>query len=124
MAGEHSGLVHQPAGLVGPSHPGVVSEGQRSERDYVGMEPPPDPENWGQDQDTLDTWFSSWLWAYETMDEETRAKFYPTSVLVTAPDIIFFWVARMIIAGLEFKPGKTGEGSKTTFRSAMFISPG
>ena len=41
------------------------------------------------------------------MDEETRKKFYPTSVLVTAPDIIFFWVARMIIAGLEFKPGKS-----------------
>ena len=41
------------------------------------------------------------------MDEKTRKKFYPTSVLVTAPDIIFFWVARMIIAGLEFKPGKS-----------------
>jgi valyl-tRNA synthetase len=63
--------------------------------------------DWTQDPDTLDTWFSSWLWAYETMDEETRKKFYPTSVLVTGPDIIFFWVARMIIAGLEFKPGKT-----------------
>jgi valyl-tRNA synthetase len=74
---------------------------------YVGIEPPPDPENWIQDDDTLDTWFSSWLWAYETMDQETRQKFYPTSVLVTAPDIIFFWVARMIIAGLELKPGKT-----------------
>jgi valyl-tRNA synthetase len=64
-------------------------------------------EGWTQDPDTLDTWFSSWLWAYETMDEETRKKFYPTSVLVTGPDIIFFWVARMIIAGLEFKPGKS-----------------
>src|SRR5437016_845494 len=74
---------------------------------YVGIEPPPDPENWIQDEDTLDTWFSSWLWAYQTMDDETRRKFYPTSVLVTAPDIIFFWVARMIIAGLEFKPGKS-----------------
>jgi valyl-tRNA synthetase len=74
---------------------------------YVGVEPPPDPENWIQDEDTLDTWFSSWLWAYETMDDETRKKFYPTSVLVTGPDIIFFWVARMIIAGLEFSPGKT-----------------
>lgn len=62
---------------------------------------------WIQDPDTLDTWFSSWLWAYETMDEETRKKFYPTSVLVTAADIIFFWVARMIIAGLEFKPGQS-----------------
>src|SRR5436190_6025955 len=74
---------------------------------YVGIEPPVDAENWRQDEDTLDTWFSSWLWAYETMDPETRAKFYPTSVLVTGPDIIFFWVARMIIAGLEFKPGKS-----------------
>jgi valyl-tRNA synthetase len=74
---------------------------------YVGIEPPPDPENWIQDEDTVDTWFSSWLWAYETMDLETRKKFYPTSVLVTGPDIIFFWVARMIIAGLEFKPGKS-----------------
>ena len=74
---------------------------------YVGIEPPANAEAWTQDPDTLDTWFSSWLWAYETMDEETRKKFYPTSVLVTAPDIIFFWVARMIIAGLEFKPGKS-----------------
>ncbi len=76
---------------------------------YVGIEPPSVPENWIQDEDTLDTWFSSWLWAYETMDQETRKKFYPTSVLVTAADIIFFWVARMIIAGLEFKPGKSGK---------------
>jgi valyl-tRNA synthetase len=76
---------------------------------YVGVKPPPDPENWKQDEDTLDTWFSSWLWAYETMDPKTRNKFYPTSVLVTGPDIIFFWVARMIIAGLEFKPGKTAK---------------
>jgi valyl-tRNA synthetase len=83
------------------------SKSQTEEKIYVGIEPPPDSENWIQDEDTVDTWFSSWLWAYETMDEETRRKFYPTSVLVTAPDIIFFWVARMIIAGLEFKPGKT-----------------
>src|SRR6476620_1787523 len=76
---------------------------------YVGIEPPPDPENWIQDEDTVDTWFSSWLWAYETMDPHTRKKFYPTSVLVTAADIIFFWVARMIIAGLEFKPGKSSK---------------
>ena len=76
---------------------------------YVGIEPPPDPENWIQDEDTVDTWFSSWLWAYETMDPQTRKKFYPTSVLVTAADIIFFWVARMIIAGLEFKPGNSSK---------------
>jgi valyl-tRNA synthetase len=83
------------------------SKSQSGEEIYVGIEPPPDPENWMQDEDTVDTWFSSWLWAYETMDLQTRKKFYPTSVLVTAPDIIFFWVARMIIAGLELKPGKT-----------------
>ena len=83
------------------------SKSRSGEEIYVGINPPPDPENWIQDEDTVDTWFSSWLWAYETMDQETRKKFYPTSVLVTGPDIIFFWVARMIIAGLEFKPGKT-----------------
>jgi valyl-tRNA synthetase len=83
------------------------SKSQIGEGIYVGIEPPADSENWTQDPDTLDTWFSSWLWAYETMDEKTRKKFYPTSVLVTAPDIIFFWVARMIVAGLEFKPGKS-----------------
>src|SRR5436853_4189511 len=66
-------------------------------------------EGWRQEEDTLDTWFSSWLWAYETMDEKTRKRFYPTSVLVTAPEIIFFWVARMIIAGLEFKLGKSNK---------------
>jgi valyl-tRNA synthetase len=77
----------------------------RGDETRVQLESPGD--DWQQDPDTLDTWFSSWLWAYETMDEETRKKFYPTSVLVTAADIIFFWVARMIIAGLEFKPGKS-----------------
>ncbi|MGI8481163.1 MAG: valine--tRNA ligase, partial [Chthoniobacterales bacterium] len=78
-------------------------------------------ENWTQDPDTLDTWFSAWLWAYETMDAETRRKFYPTSVLVTAPDIIFFWVARMIIAGLEFKPGKSDRvEDNIPFRDVFF----
>jgi valyl-tRNA synthetase len=88
---------------------------------YVGVDPPGDPENWTQDPDTLDTWFSSWLWAYETMDEKTRKKFYPTSVLVTAPDIIFFWVARMIIAGLEFKPGRSeGDEDNIPFHDVFF----
>jgi valyl-tRNA synthetase len=88
---------------------------------YVGVEPPADAENWTQDPDTLDTWFSSWLWAYETMDVETRKKFYPTSALVTAPDIIFFWVARMIIAGLEFKPGKSDRiEDNISFRDVYF----
>jgi valyl-tRNA synthetase len=59
-----------------------------------------------QDPDVLDTWFSSWLWPFSTLGwpEETPEleKFYPTSTLATGPDIIFFWVARMIMAGLEF----------------------
>ncbi len=59
-----------------------------------------------QDPDVLDTWFSSWLWPFATMgwpeQTETFKKFYPTTDLVTGPDIIFFWVARMIMAGYEF----------------------
>ena len=72
---------------------------------HVGTTPPADPENWVQEDDVLDTWFSSWLWPFATMDDPTRAKFYPTTDLATGPDIIFFWVARMIMAGFEF----TGE---------------
>ena len=63
-------------------------------------------EGWTQDPNVLDTWFSSWLWPFATMGwperTETLKKFYPTTVLVTGPDIIFFWVARMIMAGWEF----------------------
>jgi valyl-tRNA synthetase len=63
-------------------------------------------EGWTQDTDVLDTWFSSWLWPFATMGwpekTETLQKFYPTTDLVTGPDIIFFWVARMIMAGYEF----------------------
>jgi valyl-tRNA synthetase len=59
-----------------------------------------------QDEDVLDTWFSSWLWPFATFYWPKKSKdlgyFYPTSVLVTAPEIIFFWVARMIMAGFEF----------------------
>jgi len=69
---------------------------------HVDTVPPADSENWTQEDDVLDTWFSSWLWPFATMDAPTRAKFYPTTDLVTGPDIIFFWVARMIMAGYEF----------------------
>lgn len=67
----------------------------------------PDPKNYTQDTDVLDTWFSSGLWPMSTMgfpnvDSDDFKKFYPTSVLVTGFDIIFFWVARMITMGLEF----------------------
>ncbi|MCL2067403.1 MAG: valine--tRNA ligase [Treponema sp.] len=62
-----------------------------------------------QDPDVLDTWFSSWLWPFSVMgwendkcDTEDFRRYYPTTALVTAYDIIFFWVARMIMAGLEF----------------------
>ena len=70
-------------------------------------------EGWVQDPDVLDTWFSSWLWAHETMDAAALKKFFPTSVLVTGPDIIFFWVARMIMSSLEY----TGE---IPFRDVYF----
>ena len=69
---------------------------------YVGTTPPSDEENWERDEDVMDTWFSSWLWPFATMDEKTKDKFYPTADLVTGPDIIFFWVARMIMAGYKF----------------------
>ena len=65
-----------------------------------------DEEGFTQDPDVLDTWFSSWLWPFATMGwptpTDTLKKFYPTTDLVTGPDIIFFWVARMIMAGYEF----------------------
>jgi valyl-tRNA synthetase len=73
---------------------------------YCEVVPPKDIENWEQDPDVLDTWFSSWLWPFSTMgwpdETEDLKKFYPTDLLSTAPDIIFFWVARMIMASLEF----------------------
>ncbi|MFK7912124.1 MAG: valine--tRNA ligase [Akkermansiaceae bacterium] len=72
---------------------------------YVGAEPPSDPENWVRDEDVMDTWFSSWLWPFATMTENEQKKFYPTTDLVTGPDIIFFWVARMIMAGYRFAGG-------------------
>jgi len=67
----------------------------------------PDPDNYTQDKDVLDTWFSSGLWPFSTMgwpdtESEDFKKFYPTTTLVTGFDIIFFWVARMITMGLEF----------------------
>ncbi len=77
---------------------------------YVGMEAPEDEENWVQDPDVLDTWFSSALWPFSTMgwpDEEASdyKRYFPTDTLVTGYDIIFFWVSRMIFQSLEF----TGE---------------
>ncbi len=65
-----------------------------------------------QDEDVMDTWFSSWLWpisvfdGFENPDNADIKAFYPTSTLVTGPDIIFFWVARMVMAGYEFRGEK------------------
>jgi valyl-tRNA synthetase len=77
---------------------------------HVSVEGPSDPENWEQDTDVLDTWASSWLWPFANFgwpDAEGEAAkeldyFYPTQTLVTGFDIIFLWVARMVMAGLEF----------------------
>ena len=74
---------------------------------YVGMEAPVDAENWTQEVDVLDTWFSSALWPFSTMgwpDVETSdyKRYYPTSTLVTGYDILTFWVSRMMFQGLEF----------------------
>jgi len=76
---------------------------------HVSVDGPSDPENWEQDEDVLDTWASSNLWPFATFgwpkeDEKTKREldyFYPTGMLVTGFDIIFFWVARMIMSGLE-----------------------
>ncbi|RBP04304.1 valine--tRNA ligase [Rossellomorea aquimaris] len=77
---------------------------------YVNNEAPEDLENWTQEEDVLDTWFSSALWPFSTMgwpdlDAEDFKRYYPTNTLVTGYDIIGFWVSRMIFQGLEF----TGE---------------
>lgn len=74
---------------------------------YVGMEAPADPENWEQETDVLDTWFSSALWPFSTMgwpdtDSEDFKRYFPTDTLVTGYDIIFFWVARMMFQSKEF----------------------
>ena len=74
---------------------------------YVGKNPPADLENWNQDEDVLDTWFSSALWPFSTLgwpntDSELFKRYFPTNTLVTGYDIIFFWVSRMIFQSLHF----------------------
>ncbi|MDQ6749868.1 MAG: valine--tRNA ligase [Actinomycetota bacterium] len=77
----------------------------RGEETYVGVEPPGGA-GWERDPDVLDTWFSSALWPFATLgwpaDTDALRAFYPTDVLSTARDILFLWVARMIMMGLEF----------------------
>ncbi len=74
----------------------------KSEEIYCGVNPPDDIENWEQDPDTLDTWFSSGLWTFSTLgwpdiNSKDLKTYHPTDVLETGSDIIFFWVARMIL---------------------------
>jgi len=78
---------------------------------YCEIDPPADIENWKQDEDVLDTWFSSWLWPLSVFGWENNENdssnedlkyYYPTNFLSTAPEIIFLWVARMIMAGMEY----------------------
>lgn len=74
---------------------------------YVGEEAPKDIENWEQDPDVLDTWFSSALWPFSTLgwpdtNSEDFKRYFPTNALVTGYDIIFFWVSRMMFQSLHF----------------------
>ena len=74
---------------------------------YVGKTAPEDIENWTQDEDVLDTWFSSALWPFSTLgwpntEDPLFKRYFPTNTLVTGYDIIFFWVSRMIFQSLEF----------------------
>ena len=94
--------MHLAAAVVGPPHPDLA-RARAARPSCVGPDENP-PEGWEQDPDVLDTWFSSALWPFSTMgwpDAHPRAaKFYPTSVLVTGYDILFFWVARMMMFGM------------------------
>jgi valyl-tRNA synthetase len=77
----------------------------RAAETYVGEQPPPG-DGWERDPDVLDTWFSSALWPFATLgwpdDTPALRAFYPTDALVTGRDIIFLWVARMVMMGIEF----------------------
>jgi len=95
---------------------------------HVSLDGPADPQNWEQESDVLDTWASSWLWPFATLgwpDDSEQKKagygaFYPTTTLATGADIIFFWVARMIMAGLEFaRPGAPVE-QRIPFKHVYF----
>jgi len=81
------------------------SENLNSNDIFVGAKPPADGKNWKQDEDVLDTWFSSALWPFSTLGWPKETKdykyFFPTTVMETGYDILFFWVARMIMMSLE-----------------------
>lgn len=78
---------------------------------YVGKEAPADSDHWTQDEDVLDTWFSSALWPFSTLGwpdvkDEDFKHYFPTNVIITGYDIIFFWVTRMIFQSVEFTDQK------------------
>src|SRR5471030_3135926 len=81
----------------------------RTKEELIANNPQLFGANLHQDEDVLDTWFSSWLWpisvfdGFKNPDNEDIKYYYPTNDLVTAPEILFFWVARMIIAGYEYR---------------------
>lgn len=87
--------------VVAPDHASALEQYKRSHGKA--------PASLQQDEDCLDTWFSSWLWPFEVFKGYSQPGnkeiqyYYPTNTLVTAPEIIFFWVARMIMAGCEFQ---------------------
>ncbi|MBS1743910.1 MAG: valine--tRNA ligase [Bacteroidetes bacterium] len=93
----------------------VVAENEKMAMEKFAAEHGISPSHLKQDEDCLDTWFSSWLWPFEVFkgysnpgNEDIRY-YYPTNTLVTAPEIIFFWVARMIMAGYEYMNEKPFE---------------
>ncbi len=102
----------------------VVAENETSAKEMFNTQYSISNAQLKQDEDCLDTWFSSWLWPFEVFkgysnpgNKEIKY-YYPTDTLVTAPEIIFFWVARMIMAGFEFMDGKTEQ--KKPFHSVYF----
>ena len=144
LDGEHPALVHLPPALVGPPDPGLVRAGRQGLRrrdrgrgcrrsaralfvegaitdaERAAWPPirPPAPISSRAIQDVLDTWFSSALWPFSTLgwpDETPELeRYYPTSVLVTGFDIIFFWVARMMMMGLHFTGTSRSRPSTST----------
>ncbi|MFN5386906.1 MAG: valine--tRNA ligase [Bacteroidota bacterium] len=91
----------------------VVAENrEKAEAECIKKYPDANPKLLLQDEDVLDTWFSSWLWPISVFDgfKDSNNKdinyYYPTNDLVTAPEILFFWVARMIMAGFEYRGSK------------------
>ena len=99
--------MHLAPALVGPPAAGLVPRRRHRQPDaiHVGIEPP-EGEGWTRDPDVLDTWFCSALWPFATLgwpdDTPALRAFYPTDVLSTARDILFLWVARMVMMGLRF----------------------